>query len=129
MARIESHRDLIVWQRGMELVELVYAFTRDFPADERFRLVNQATRAAVAIPANLAEGHARGTRREYAQFVAIARGSLMELETYVMIAQRLGYGSELQLTDSLERITELSRMLTALRNRLIEPRTEPPCHQ
>ena len=97
--------------------------TRGFPDDERFRLVTQTTRAAVSIPANLAEGHARGTRREYAHFVAIARGSLMELETYVMIARRLGYANETQLQDSLSLITELSRMLTALRNRLIEPRT------
>jgi four helix bundle protein len=103
----ELNRTGIVWQKGMELVELVYPLTRGFPAEERFRLVNQATRAAVAIPANLAEGHARGTRRDYAQFVAIARGSLMELETYVMIAQRLGYASQPPLTDSLERITEL----------------------
>ena len=105
----------------MLLVEQVYAMTRGFPDDERFRLVNQTTRAAVSIPANLAEGHARGTRREYAHFVAIARGSLMELETYVMIAGRLGYASDAQLTASLERITELSRMLTALRNRLTDP--------
>ena len=123
IARIESHRDLLVWQKGMDLVQQVYALTERFPADERFRLVNQTTRAAVSIPANLAEGHARGTRREYAHFVAIARGSLMELETYVMIASRLGYASEAQLQPSRLLITELSRMLTALRNRLIEPRT------
>lgn len=123
IARIESHRDLIVWQKSMLLVEQVYALTRSFPDDERFRLVNQTTRAAVSIPANLAEGHARGTRREYAHFVAIARGSLMELETCVMIAHRLGYAHETQLQDSLSLIAELSRMLTALRKRLIEPRT------
>ena len=74
MARIESHRDLLVWQRGMELVEKVYKATAAFPRDERFRLISQATRAAVAVPANIAEGHARGTRRDYAQFVAIAKG-------------------------------------------------------
>ena len=94
-----------------------------FPRDERFRLISQATRAAVAVPANIAEGHARGTRRDYAQFVAIAKGSLMELETYVMISERLGYLTSETAHPLLEQISELSRMLTALRRRLIEPRT------
>jgi four helix bundle protein len=70
-----------------------------------------------------AEGHARGTRRDYAQFVSIAKGSLMELETYVMISERLGYLSGDETRPLLERISELSRMLTALRRRLLEPRS------
>ena len=123
MSKIESHRDLIVWQRGMDLVEAVYAVTKSFPVDERFRLINQATRAAVSVPANIAEGHARGTRRDYAQFVSIAKGSLMELETYVMIAKRLGYSTVHDMERLLDRTAELSRMLTALRHRLLEPRT------
>jgi four helix bundle protein len=122
MGKIQSHRDLIVWQQGMALVEAVYAVTTKFPQDERFRLINQATRAAVAVPANLAEGHARGTRRDYAQFVSIAKGSLMELETYVMISERLGYTTSAETEPLLTRIAELSRMLTALRQRLLEPR-------
>jgi four helix bundle protein len=121
MAKIESHRDLIVWQRGMDLVEAVYSATAKFPADERFRLISQSTRAAVGVPANVAEGHARGTRRDYAQFVAVAKGSLMELETYVMISERLGYIASDETKPLLERISELSRMLTALRRRLLEP--------
>lgn len=123
MAKIESHRDLTVWQRGMELVESIYDATAKFPPDERFRLISQATRAAVGVPANIAEGHARGTRRDYAQFVAIAKGSLMELETYVMISERLGYLSGDETRPLLERISEISRMLTALRRRLLEPRS------
>ena len=126
MSKIESHRDLIVWQRGMDLVEAVYAVTKAFPADERFRLINQATRAAVSVPANIAEGHARSTRRDYAHFVAIAKGSLMELETYVMIAQRLGYATDHDTDTLLERTAELSRMLTSLRHRLLEPKTSNP---
>lgn len=111
----------------MDLVEVVYSLTKAFPDEERYRLVHQATRAAVAVPANIAEGHARGTRREYAQFVAIARGSLMELETYVMIAERLRYiGSGDAAAGALERIAELNRMLTALRLRLLEPRPPNP---
>ncbi len=105
----------------MDLVEVVYSMTRTFPYDERYRLVHQSTRAAVAVPANIAEGHARGTRRDYAHFVAIARGSLMELETYVLIAGRLRYAEAEQTAGMIERIAELSRMLTALRQRLVEP--------
>lgn len=121
MAKIQSHRDLTVWQKSMDLVEVVYSLTRGFPDQERYRLVHQATRAAVAVPANIAEGHARGTRRDYAQFIAIARGSLMELETYVMIGERLHYTARTDAAEALERISEVSRMLTALRLRLLEP--------
>ena len=78
MAQIQSHRDLTVWQKGLDLVEAVYLMTKAFPDDERYRLMHQSTRAAVSVPANIAEGHARGTRRDYANFVAIARGSLMD---------------------------------------------------
>ena len=95
--------------------------TKAFPADERFRLITQATRAAVSVPANIAEGHARETRRDYAQFVSVAKGSLMELETYVMISERLGYSGQTDTAAVLDRIAELSRMLTALRRRLLEP--------
>lgn len=125
MSTIRSHRDLTVWQKGMELVEQVYALTRRLPPDERFRLVSQSTRAAVSVPANIAEGHSRGTRRDYAHFVSVAKGSLMELETYVMVSQRLGYVGPADAADVLERISEMSRMLTALRQRLTELRPRP----
>jgi four helix bundle protein len=122
MSTIRSHRDLTVWQKGMDLVEQVYALTRRLPPDERFRLVSQSTRAAVSVPANIAEGHSRGTRRDYAYFVSVAKGSLMELETYVMVSQRLGYVGPDDASDVLERIGDMSKMLTALRQRLTEPR-------
>ena len=126
MPLIRSHRDLIVWQKSMDLVEQVYALTQEFPADERFRLTGQATRAAVSVPANVAEGHSRATRRDYAHFVAIAKGSLMELETYVMIAMRLGYVDAHRTHGILLHIGEVSRMLTSLRRRLAELRTVNP---
>jgi four helix bundle protein len=73
---IRSHRDLIVWQKAMDLVVLVYQLCDRFPNSELYRLVSQLTRAAVSVPANIAEGHARATRRDYAHFIAMARGSL-----------------------------------------------------
>ena len=122
MAKIESHRDLKVWQKGMDLVVAVYARARQLLPEERFGLLQQITRACVAVPANLAEGHSRGTRKDYAHFVSLARGSLMETETYVMLAERLGFAERDSTHRVLERITELGRMLTTLRQRLVEPR-------
>ena len=126
MAKIQSHRDLLVWQKGMDLVVAIYAVSKQFPPEERYGLIQQATRAAVAVPASIAEGHARGTRRDYAHFVSIARGSLMEVGTYVMIVERLNLADQKSVAEVLERMTELSRMLTALRQRLIEPQTSNP---
>jgi four helix bundle protein len=123
MASIQSHRDLLVWQRGMDLVEASYQFVHQFPAHERYGLTQQLTRASISIPANIAEGHGRSTRKDYAHFVSIARGSLMEVETYVMIGRRLGFASKESADDLLSRIVELGRMLTALRQRLAGPRT------
>lgn len=117
---IQSHRDLIVWQKAMDMVVSIYGLSGRFPASERYRLVDQLTRAAASVPANIAEGHARAGSREFAQFLAIAKGSLMETETFTMLAVRLGYLSEQTAAPALGLITEISKMLTALRNRVKE---------
>ena len=91
MGRIESHRDLLVWQKAMDLTVLVYRLSGKFPPHETYRLVAQITRSAASVPANIAEGHARATKRDYSNFLAIAKGSLMETETFVMLSVRLGY--------------------------------------
>jgi len=120
MAKIESHKDLIVWQKAMDLAVLIYQLTRRFPSNETYRLVAQATRAAASVPANIAEGHARSSRRDFGNFIAIAKGSLMEAETFVMLGARLGYVTREEVTPALSLITEISKMLTALRARLAE---------
>jgi four helix bundle protein len=117
--RIESHRDLIVWQKSMDLVVQVYQLTGAFPPSEIYRLVAQSTRAAASVPANIAEGHARSSRKDFANFLAIAKGSLMETETFLMIAIRLGYLQNGVASPTLELITEISKMLTVLRRRLL----------
>jgi four helix bundle protein len=117
--RVESHRDLIVWQKSIDLVVQVYRLTGAFPPSEIYRLVAQATRAAASVPANIAEGHARSSRRDFANFLAVAKGSLMETETFLMIAIRLGYLQNGAADPTLELITEISKMLTVLRQKLL----------
>jgi len=120
MSRIESHRELLVWQKAMDLAVLIYELSGRFPSEENYRLVAQITKSASSVPANIAEGKGRATSRDFANFVAIAKGSLMETETYVTLSARLGYASQAEIQPVLDLITEISKMLTALRSRLVE---------
>ncbi|MFL5541167.1 MAG: four helix bundle protein [Longimicrobiaceae bacterium] len=115
---IGSHRDLIVWQKAMDLAVEVYRISKRFPKDETYRLTSQLTRAAASVPANIAEGHARSTARDFAHFVSIAKGSLMETETFLMLSLRLGYVEQDAVRPALALVTEISKMLTSLRARL-----------
>lgn len=115
---IQSHHDLRVWQLGMELSERVYALTQDFPTDERFGLTSQIRRAVVSIPANIAEGNARDSTKEYLRFLAIALGSLAEVETFLELAKRLQISNPETILDILETVEEERKMLYALRKSL-----------
>ena len=115
---IRSFRDLAVWQRSMDLAVAVYRVARMFPRDEQYRLTAQLTRAAASIPANIAEGHARATRKDYAHFVSIAQGSTAETETFLQLAHRLGYLTDAQPAGVLESVRDVSRMLMSLHGRL-----------
>jgi len=119
---IKSFRDLRVWQAGIDLVGLVYAATSTFPRHELYGLSSQMPRAAVSVPSNIAEGHARESTKEYLQHLSIAQASLAELETQLEIAKRLNYVLDDQLTDLLAKIAALGRQLFALRNALMNPR-------
>jgi four helix bundle protein len=114
-----SHRDLVVWQKSMDLAVQVYRLTSQFPKNEMYRLTSQVTRAVASVPANIAEGNARGTRRDYAHFLSIAKGSLNETETFLLLALRLGYLREHETAQTLLLITEIGKMLTALRAKLV----------
>jgi four helix bundle protein len=119
MATIQSHRDLVVWQKAMDLTVEVYRLAQQFPRTEQYGLISQITRAAASVPGNIAEGNVRrGCRKEYSHFLAIARGSLMETETYVILAIRLGYIDEPAAALAFGLIDEISRIITTIRNRL-----------
>lgn len=110
---IQSYRDLEVWQRGIDLTEQVYRMTRALPPEEKYGLTAQIRRAALSVPSNIAEGWGRG-RKEYAHFAKIARCSVHEVETQIMVACRLGYISE-ETQDALLAETETeSKMLLSL---------------
>jgi four helix bundle protein len=118
-AKIRSHRDLVVWQKAMDLAEMTYGIIARLPASETYRLSAQLSRAVASVPANIAEGHARGSRKDFANFLAVAKGSLMEVETFLMLSIRLRYLTDDQAKSALSLITEISKMLTALRAKLV----------
>ncbi len=118
--KIQSHRDLIVWQRAMDLAVQVYQVSRAFPRSEVYALTSQLTRSVTSVAANIAEGHARGTARDYAQFLAVARGSLMETETLLTLAVRLDYIRPETARPAFDLITQLSKMLTSLRHKILD---------
>jgi four helix bundle protein len=115
---LKSYRDLLVWQKGIDLVVVAYKATASFPKSEIYGLTSQLRRAATSIPANIAEGYGRGSRKEYLQFLQIAQGSLKELETHVIIAEKLFYLTPLQTKRLLDETAELGRMLGSLIRKL-----------
>ena len=118
-SKIRSYKDLVVWQKGTELVSRIYLITKRFPAAEQFGLTSQIQRAAVSIPANIAEGYGRSTKNEYANFLRIARGSLTELERLLLIARQQSYCSESDFTALEVTLKELGAMLYRLRERIV----------
>lgn len=115
---VKSQRDLLVWQKAMDLVVECYRLTQSFPASERYSLCSQLQRAAVSVPANIAEGHGRGSTKSFISFLWIANGSLTELETHLLIAERLGYVDRDRVETVLSKLQEVGRMLTGLRRSL-----------
>jgi four helix bundle protein len=111
---IDSYRDLRVWQEAMSLAEACYRLTAAFPRDELFGLTSQVRRAASSIPANIAEGYGRNSKGAYAQFLRVAQGSLKELETHVILAQRLGLASAEVTEPLLQTCDALGKMLWSL---------------
>jgi len=115
-------RELKIWQKAMDLVEACYKLSASLPVDERFGLTSQIRRSATSIPANIAEGFGRWNTREFGRFLAISCGSLRELETHVIISQRLGFVSEAKAGPVLRASDELAGMLFRMRERVMNNR-------
>jgi len=116
MSTGKTHRDLIVWQEAMNLVEVIYRCTEGFPRREVFGLTAQLRRAAISIPSNIAEGAGRNSSREFVQYIGIASGSLAELESQVEVSVRLGYLSD--GGETVKHVRTVGRLLHALRGSL-----------
>ena len=111
MSNIQHYKDLLIWQKGIDLVKLVYSSLEGFPKDEVFGLQNQMKRAAVSVPSNIAEGWGRDSTQNYIQFLRIARSSLLELETQLIIEKELDFIAEVKFNAIAALITEESKML------------------
>ena len=118
MSNVRSYRDLLVWQKSIDLAEMIYLDSKSFPAEERYGLTSQIRRAAVSGPANIAEGAARTGTGEYLQFLSVASGSLAEVETFLILAERLEFLSTDRSQTLLTHCEEISRMLGGLKRSL-----------
>jgi four helix bundle protein len=110
----KAFEDLIVWQRAVELSLAIYKMTASFPSSERFGLTNQLRRASVSVASNIAEGYGRTTKGEYILFLGHARGSNCEVQTQLVIAKSLGFGSAAELTSAEHLANEVGRMLVTM---------------
>jgi four helix bundle protein len=111
---VQSYRDLVAWQKALELVTEIYRISRTFPKEEVFGLSAQIRRAAVSIPSNIAEGQGKGTTGEFKLFLGHAKGSLAELETKIIIARNLNYLSQSEADNLLTSSAEVGRILNGL---------------
>lgn len=111
---VTSFRDLVAWQRAMDLVEEVYRVTACFPRSEQFALTNQLRRAVVSVPSNIAEGQGRGEGPDFLRFLRVARGSLQEVLTQLLVAERLGYIDSQQIACVQRSIDDVGKLVSGL---------------
>ena len=117
--KVKTYQELIVWQKSMDLVEEVYKASRSFPRDEIYGLTSQLRRAAVSIPSNIAEGQGRRTTPDFLRHLSIAYGSLLELETQILIATGLSYLAQGTCRDVMNMAAEVGRLLNGLMSSLV----------
>lgn len=114
MGEYSSYKDLIVWKRGIELTKEVYRLVKLLPKEETYALSDQMRRAAVSIPSNIAEGQKRNTKKDFAQFLSIAAGSVAELDTQMTVCKEVGFISDEELSKGFALCEEIGRMLSSM---------------
>jgi four helix bundle protein len=115
---MHNYNNLQIWQQAMDLVEDIYILTASFPTDEKFGLVSQMNRAAVSIPSNIAEGAGRNSDKDFAHFISIAIGSLYELNTQIVLSERLGYINQTQSQELQKKLDNLQRKSVSFKSKL-----------
>ena len=115
---MHNYNNLQIWQQAMDLVEDIYKLTASFPIEEKFSLVSQMTRAAVSIPSNIAEGAGRNSDKDFAHFISIAIGSLYELNTQIVLSERLGYINQSQSQELQKKLDNLQRKSVSFKSKL-----------
>lgn len=120
--KVSSYQELEVWKKAIKLVTEIYKETQNFPKEEIYALTSQIRKAAISVPANIAEGWGRNMTKEYIQFLRISRGSLIELETHLIISNNLNYITNQSLEIILKRTQEVNKMLNAMINSLSQSR-------
>jgi four helix bundle protein len=119
MTQIKSYKDLLIWEKGIDIIIKLYELVEEFPKEEMYALTSQLKRAAVSIPSNIAEGYGRNSTQSYIHFVSISRGSLFELETQLIVAQKLKFiKNERLFSELMNQITEESKMINSFINKL-----------
>jgi four helix bundle protein len=116
---MHNYKEMKIWQKSRTLVKAVYEISKSLPKEELYALTSQIRRAAISIPANIAEGAGRGTDRDFRHFLDISRGSLFELETLLICSYDLGYISEENLNPIFENINEIIKMMISFQSRLV----------
>lgn len=114
MTEIISYKDLIVWQKSIVLVKIIYSLTSKFPENEKFGIINQLRRAVVSIPSNIAEGFGRKTQKDRIQFYVIAYGSALEVETQILISKELSFGDGAKYKEIEDLLVEVLKMLNKM---------------
>lgn len=115
---VRNYKELIVWQKAMEVAEQAYRLVKLLPKEETYALSDQMRRSAISIPSNIAEGQARNSSKEFMKFLSIAKGSAAELETQLLLAVRIGYFNESDIQPTIDLIAEVTKIINALHSKL-----------